>query len=334
MRSPEDNLKKDTDGLKNELLNKLTKEDIIKILTEGIYDGNKRNIIENATIEKGIGEYEKRAAFNLSPKSVSSIKTVNRRLLSILPGSRLLSSITQKVAECVIMKMAETAPKGVYGYKRTLHAEFNVFKEWDYIMNNPFKKVSLPKLQQDEIITLTKEQQKLIINYLIEKEKDVIAGMVEFSAYSGMRGGEIINLRWGDLDRKNRLLKIGGKNYKTKSRKIREIPFNDRMEKIINENFERQNKNSRSISEFVFAQKNGKPYKLDSVSKTFKKAARGLGLPEELHWHCLRSTAASNWVNKKVPIYTVQKLLGHANVSTTQIYAKMSMDELREAIEI
>jgi site-specific recombinase XerD len=69
------------------------------------------------------------------------------------------------------------------------------------------------------------------------------------------------------------------------------------------------------------------------VSKSLKKAVRASGLSEDYHWHCLRSTAASNWVNRKVPIYTVQKLLGHAKTSTTsQYYAKVNIDELRDAV--
>ena len=90
--------------------------------------------------------------------------------------------------------------------------------------------------------------------------------------------------------------------------------------------------NGKILREFVFTQKNGKPWKTDTVSKAFKKTCKENGLPDELHWHCLRHTAASNWVNKKVPIYTVQKLLGHANVNTSQIYAKVDLEELRDAV--
>ena len=320
----------DTDDFRNELLNKLTKDDIIKLLLPSIHSGGKQNMISDVTLEKGMSEYENLAAFKLSEKSVTCIKTVNKRFLSIIPGSRLLSSINKKVAEYVIMKMAETAPKGIKTYRSTIQAEFSEFKELNYVEENPFSKIKLPKLQKGEMVVVNNEEQKMIITYLIEKGKNVIADMVEFSLNSGMRGGEVVNLRWGDVERNNRLIKVGSKNYKTKSRKIRTIPFNSKMEKIIIENFETQKNNSKS--EFIFSQKNGKPYKVDTISKTFKKAVRDLGLPEELHWHCLRHTAASNWVNNKVPIYTVQKLLGHANVNTTQIYAKVNLQELRDAV--
>ena len=156
--------------------------------------------------------------------------------------------------------------------------------------------------------------------------------MVLFAVDTGLRLAEEANLRWLDVDFNNRVLTIGNKYFNTKSKRIRRIPFNDRIEEILVRNSNRQLANGYILREFVFTQNNGKPYKLDTISKSFKKVIREAGFDEALHWHSLRATAASNWVNKKVPIYTVQKLLGHANVSTTQVYSKVSLDELRDAV--
>ncbi|MBZ0200055.1 MAG: site-specific integrase, partial [Ignavibacteriaceae bacterium] len=134
------------------------------------------------------------------------------------------------------------------------------------------------------------------------------------------------------IDFKNKIITVGNKLFKTKTKRIRKIPFNQHMEEILIGNTARQVRNDKIIKEFVFTKTNGKPFMTDTISKTFKKVCRELGLPEEYHWHSLRSTAASNWVNKKVPIYTVQKLLGHTNVRTTQIYARVDMEELRDAV--
>jgi len=139
MLSPEVKSKYDNDDLRNVLMNKLTKEDLIRLLFGNALNGGKQSMIVDVTLEKGMEDYEKLVAFKLSEKSVSCIKTVNRRLLSIIPGNRQLSSITKKDAEYVIMKMAETALKGVHGYFRTIHAEFNVFVEWNYLTSNQMK---------------------------------------------------------------------------------------------------------------------------------------------------------------------------------------------------
>jgi len=167
---------------------------------------------------------------------------------------------------------------------------------------------------------------------LNEKDKPVIADMVLFAVDTGLRLSEETNLRWSDIDLRNKVITIGSKYFRTKSKRIRKIPFNNGIEEILLRNSKRQLEHGKILREFIFTQKNGKPWKTDTVSKTFKKVCRENRLPEELHWHCLRHTAASNWVNKKVPIYTVQKLLGHSSVNTTQIYAKVNLIELRDAV--
>ena len=168
---------------------------------------------------------------------------------------------------------------------------------------------------------------------LLAKGKDVIADMVLFAVETGLRLDEENNLRWSDVDFKNRVITIGNKLFKTKSKKIRRIPFNERMEKILLRNSKRQLENSKILREFVFVQSNGKQYKKDTVSKSLKKVIKEAGLPDELHWHCLRATAATRWASNKVPIFTVSKLLGHSTVNvTTRYYAGIDLDELRDAV--
>ncbi len=274
----------------------------------------------------------KYAEFKLAHKTFLLIKTSERRFLEFIPSNRILNTIENKDAENLIIKISKTAPLGVANYHRVYRAMFNVFKDWDYVMQNPFDKIKLPKRQKEDPAVFTTEQINTAHNLLIGKGKNVIADMVLFAEDTGLRLAEEANLRWLDVDFNNRVLTIGNKYFNTKSKRIRRIPFNDRIEEILVRNSNRQLANGNILREFVFTQNNGKPYKLDTISKSFKKVIREAGFDEALHWHSLRATAASNWVNKKVPIYTVQKLLGHANVSTTQVYSKVSLDELRDAV--
>ena len=317
----------------SEVLNSLSIEDIQKLrLLSAIFGSNIQLNTKNVFVEQGFLEYEKHAEFNLAPKTLSLIKTAERRFLEFIPSNRILNTIEIKDAENLIIKISKTAPLGAANYHRVYRAMFNVFKDWDYVMQNPFEKIKLPKRQKEDPAVFTEKQIQLINTMLIENGKNVIADMVLFAVDSGIRLAEEANLRWLDVDFKNRVLTIGNKYFNTKSKRIRRIPFNDRIEEILVRNSNRQLANGYILREFVFTQNNGKPYKLDTISKSFKKVIREAGFDEALHWHSLRATAASNWVNKKVPIYTVQKLLGHANVSTTQVYSKVSLDELRDAV--
>lgn len=167
-----------------------------------------------------------------------------------------------------------------------------------YIDQNPFD-INLPKLQEEEPTVMHDEEVKIICQKLIEMNKPVLADMVEFAALSALRLSEQSFLRWSDIEFRNRLMTIGSRLFRTKSKRCRKIPFNEGMEKILRSNSERQLANNKMLSEFVFTQSNGKPYTTDTISKSFKKAVREAGLSELYHWHCLRATAASNWVNKK-----------------------------------
>ena len=74
--------------------------------------------------------------------------------------------------------------------------------------------------------------------------------------------------------------------------------------------------------------------KQDHISKKFKKHIRRLDINQTLNFHSLRHTFASRLVQKGVSIYHVSKLLGHASVTTTQIYAHLRTDDLRKSVEL
>ena len=68
------------------------------------------------------------------------------------------------------------------------------------------------------------------------------------------------------------------------------------------------------------------------VSKSFKRYIRQAGLNNDLKFHSLRHTYASYLVQGGVSLYVVQKLLGHSDIKTTEIYAHLSPESLQEAV--
>jgi integrase/recombinase XerD len=306
----------------------------IKLLAGLLGIGNQQQTVkETVTVEQGFNEYNHLIEFNLAKKSVATAKTAERRFLEFIPGNRALNTIERKDAEILMMKISKSAPLGCYNYLKIYRTIFNVFVDWNYIASNPFLKVKLPKRQKDEPVVFTEEQIKIVCERLTAKGKDVIADMVLFAVETGLRLDEENNLRWSDVDFRNKVITIGNKLFKTKSKKVRRIPFNERMERILLRNSNRQLEKSKILREFVFVQSNGKQYKKDTVSKSLKKVIKEAGLPDELHWHCLRATAATRWASNKVPIFTVSKLLGHSTVNvTTRYYAGIDLDELRDAV--
>lgn len=122
----------------------------------------------------------------------------------------------------------------------------------------------------------------------------------------------------------NRDTSLGKEGNKDESRKLKEkneptplipLPRGDKM-----------------LNGFVFGKGNGIRYTTDAVSKAFKKAVRKAGLSEDIHFHTLRHSFASNLVQKGVPLYSVKELLGHSSIQMTEIYSHLKLDDLRDAV--
>ena len=162
---------------------------------------------------------------------------------------------------------------------------------------------------------------------IVEKENNpTLTSIYSFAFYTGMRLSEIINLEWNDVDLNSRIIKVRNKaGFTTKSKKERVIPISNVVYDIlINLNY---------YSNYIF-EKNKMKFNPTYVSRKFKLCVNSTTLNQKIHFHTLRHSFASNLVQKNVNIYTVQKLLGHSNISTTQIYSHLNQDNLINAINL
>jgi len=108
--------------------------------------------------------------------------------------------------------------------------------------------------------------------------------------------------------------------------------MNDILSKLFLGRFESskiQNKNN-----YIFYKVIGVKLNEDYVSKRFKRAVRSAGLSEDIHFHTLRHSFASNLIQKGASIYVVKELLGHESISTTQIYSHLQSENLTQAVNL
>lgn len=142
-----------------------------------------------------------------------------------------------------------------------------------------------------------------------------------------MRQGELINLKWQSILFDQGLIVLDNSYFLNKSRKIRTIPMNQIVTRIL---IQRKRANESSN---VFTYK-GEAIKQDFIIHKFKKFIRKAGLNDALNFHSLRHTYASWLVQKGASIYQVSKLLGHADVKTTQIYAHLATKDLSKVVNL
>ncbi|HOK56764.1 MAG TPA: site-specific integrase [bacterium] len=139
-----------------------------------------------------------------------------------------------------------------------------------------------------------------------------------------MRRGEIVNLKWQDIDMKERIITL----WDTKSKEKRYVPMNEIVFQTL------LNIEKDPLSEYVFYGKDKNSHISEHyISHLFEKIIKKAGITN-FRFHDLRHTFASWLVMKGVNLKTVQELMGHKDFTTTLRYAHLSPEHKKLAVEI
>ena len=181
---------------------------------------------------------------------------------------------------------------------------------------NPVKEVKFLQHRQYVFRVLTREEIKSLINAAVEYLKPILI----LALNTAMRKGEILNLKWNDVDFENRFLFI----KETKSNVMRKIPMNDLVIKTL--------KSIETKSEFVFTSiKTGGCFK--AVYNSFKTACQRAGI-NDCRFHDLRHTASTHMIQGGADVITVSRILGHSDIKMTLKYCHPSDDSRLRAVNL
>jgi site-specific recombinase XerD len=133
----------------------------------------------------------------------------------------------------------------------------------------------------------------------------------------GMRVSELVNLKTSDLFFEENLIRVTGKGSKT-----RLVPMGSRLEKVLRE-YLRQ----KITGEFLLSQGSDKPLSRQAIYALILTQGRKHHL--KLHPHMFRHSFATHLIENGADVRTVQEMLGHANIATTQIYTQVSRTHLK-----
>lgn len=205
---------------------------------------------------------------------------------------------------------------------RYLKAFFSYAVLNDYLSSNPASKIKRIRLpERQPLFFTTDEFERLTSSIEVPEFKDFVI----FSVNTGLRLSEQINLHWSQINLENQFLILDNSTFLTKSGKVRTIPLNKKSIEVLKRRF--------SAEGIVFLY-NGQKFKPDFVSKKFKKYVLKCGLNPRLHFHSLRHSFASWLIQKGAPLYFVSQLLGHADISTTQIYSHLNINNLSDSVRL
>ena len=154
--------------------------------------------------------------------------------------------------------------------------------------------------------------------------------LLELIYGSGLRISECQSLCWNQLQTKERLVRVIGKGNKE-----RIVPITDTLITWL-EKFraaEIEAGHAPSITSPVFLSENGKPYDVRTLRNDIHDLLREIGWEGKASPHVLRHSFATHLLENGAEIMSVKEMLGHSNISTTQIYTHVNAERLREAFK-
>ncbi len=150
--------------------------------------------------------------------------------------------------------------------------------------------------------------------------------LVEFLYSTGARVSEVVNLSIADIDRDNESVRLFGKGGKT-----RVVPVGSHALLALDKYLVRARPSfAKKTSNYLFLNKQGNPLSRNSAFNAVRKCAEIAGVRSEVSPHTLRHCFATHLLEGGADLRIVQELLGHASVTTTQIYTQITAQRLKE----
>jgi integrase len=237
-------------------------------------------------------------------------------------GSNFLSDIkpnliSQKRDDLLSSPTCKNSPRSpttVVRYLASLSHAFSVaVKDWEWMQENPVLKISKPKISNERTRFLSDEERARLIKACQKSKSKGLYPVVILALSTGMRRGEILNLRWSDvdLDRGAILLQT------TKNGERRFIPLVGIALDLLKSRHANQSTNS-----LVFPAPHS-PSKPIDIRSAWDTALKKTGI-FNFRFHDLRHTAASYLAMNQASLLEIGTLLGHKTVQMTKRYAHLS----------
>lgn len=204
---------------------------------------------------------------------------------------------------------------------------FQFLNKRELVPENPTAKVDSPKVKKRLPKTLSEEDvERLLATPSQEKSPKNLrdTALLNLLYATGMRVTEIVSLRVQDLDLDQSVLYCPGKDGQ-----VRVLPFDDETRQVLEEYLEKGRpklvKNEEETA--LFLNHRGQQLTRQGLWLIIKAYARKADLEEDVTPHTLRHSFAAHKLESGADLQQVQRLLGHANISTTQIYTQIAEEE-------
>jgi len=192
--------------------------------------------------------------------------------------------------------------------------------------NNPTKKLISPKIKKPLPLVFRENEVNFVSENIIESNFESLREklIIEILYQTGIRRAELIGLKDGDVDLAKRTLRVLGKRNKE-----RIIPFGSSLADLIGEYIvQRDVFLDQNIAERLITLDNGAEVYPKFIYNKVQRAFAGITSMKKRSPHVLRHTFATSLLNNGAELNAVKELLGHSNLSATEIYTHTTFDQL------
>ena len=216
--------------------------------------------------------------------------------------------------------------KSIARHISSLKTFFKFMHQNKIIENNPAALLRAPKIETRlPHVYSTKD-----INTLLTKKEDDFlelrnVTMLELTYACGLRISELVGLSLGSIDFQQNIVKVKGKGAKE-----RIIPFHDGCKNLLQLYLLQRNKIAKKEEPAFFISGRGTRLSDSLVRKMLKKRLLKAGLPTHLTPHGLRHAFATHLLENGADLRVIQELLGHVDLSSTQVYTHLSRVRLKK----
>lgn len=273
--------------------------------------------------------------------SSNTLDAYSRDLSQFLQSDESLTTVEEVEDEHISVFMTQLNSAGLSSRSvarkvSTIKGLYKFLRRMEITERNPTESVDSPKFGQKIPVTYNEQQ---IIDLLNAPPVSTLEGirdraMIELMYASGLRVSELVNLRQRALDLPSGICRVLGKGDKQ-----RLVPIGEEALAAI----ETYIKTSRGLllakkggpgcTPFLFVTRRGGPMTRQGFWKIIKKYAKVAGIDEELSPHKLRHSFATHLLTHGADLRIVQALLGHSDISTTQIYTHVAKAHLKKMHE-
>ncbi|WP_067146361.1 site-specific tyrosine recombinase XerD [Pseudotamlana agarivorans] len=278
------------------------------------------------TIERGLSK-NSIDNYVLDVKKLITYLEINK--LSVTPLAISSDTIQQFIYESAKHINARSQSRLISG----LRSFFSYLIFEDYIKINPLELIESPKIGRKLPDTLSEEEIDAIIKAidLSKPEGERNRAMLETLYGCGLRVSELINLKLSDLFFEEGFIKVTGKGDKQ-----RFVPIVDITQKYINI-YRKEIRTHLNIQagfeDTLFLNRRGKQLTRAMVFTIIKQLVEKIGLKKTVSPHTFRHSFATHLLQNNADLRSIQLMLGHESITTTEIYVHLDRSHLTEVVE-